>query len=296
MRRMSLRLAPLFACVLIVVLGLGACASREGNHWRGVRHGEVFAVVFSPVETTPIDAIWPEASRQFAYDLANRVDVMGRDADGWAAEDAPKSSAQTTIAAAAGADWTVNTRLISLDLGPSPFGPQWVAKVEMRVVDATGHEVFRKIAHGTNLAETSVKMVAIQFRPEVKAAWAACGEAVSALIERLKLRNEAALPSEAVTPPPSVPPVAITVTSVPDHADVLIDGKFRGTTPLALTLAQTPIEVRIERQGRTPWIRTLTPVEGMQIAPALEEVPAPAGSQPAPASVPAPAPAPAAAP
>lgn len=286
MQGMSLRLIPF----LVITALLSACASRDANRWHGTRNHEIFAVVFAPVDSTPIDAIWPDAAQQLAYDLANRVDILGRDADGWAAEGAPRSTA--TPVQIAGADWSVSTRVTSLDLGASPFGPQWVAKVEMRVVDAAGREVFRKSTHGTQIVDPSPKFMAPESRPEAKATWAACSEAVSALIEHLKLRNEIPLPAPVVVAPPIAGPenAQITIDSIPGHADVLIDGTFRGTTPLALTLPTKPVEIRIERQGRLPWVRTLTPEAGMQLTPALEEpVSAPAPTAPA-------APAPAAAP
>lgn len=282
------RLALFLTCGLVAVLALGACANSERSRWKGERKGETFAVVFAPVDTTAIDALYPQAAQQFAYDLANRVDFLGKDANGWAAVDAPRSNA--TLAVIPGADWSVTTRLISLELGPSPFGAQWVAKVEMRAVDSAGREIFRKTTHGTQVDETSPKMMAPAARPQVKAAWSACGEAVSALIDRLRLRNEIAFvvaQAPAPVPSPPVEPVQITISSIPDHADVLIAGKFRGTTPLALTLPSVAVEIRIERQGRLPWTRTLTPETGMQIAPALEEILAPV---PAPASAPAAAP------
>ena len=282
---------------LVAIFTLGACANRETSRWQGARKGETFAVVFAPVDTTAIDALYPDASLQFAYDLANRVDFLGKDANGWAAADAPRSN--TTLAVIPGADWSVTTRLISLELGPSPLGPQWVAKIEMRAADSAGREVFRKSTHGTQVDETSPKMMAPASRPQAKAAWSACGEAVSALIDRLRMRNEIPFPvAQPTAPVPSAEPVQITITSIPDHADVLIDGKFRGTTPLALTLPPVAVEIRIERQGRRPWMRTLTPEAGMQIAPALEEVPvhapaAPSAAEPVSVPVPAPVPVPA---
>lgn len=292
MHSMSLPLTRLTLSVLfglVAVFPLGACATRDASTWKGVRTGETFAVVFAPVDTTAIDALFPEASKQFSYDLANRIDFLGRDANGWAAMDAPRSS--TTLAVIPGADWTVTTRLIALDLGPSPFGPQWVAKVEMRAADSAGREVFRKTTHGTQVDETSPKMMAPAAKPQVKAAWSACGEGVSALIERLRIRNEIPLPVvQPVVAPPSIEPVQITITSIPDHADVMINGTFRGTTPLALTLSPVPVVIRIERQGRLPWTRTLTPEVGMQIAPALEEATAPVPSAPIPTLTPAAAP------
>jgi hypothetical protein len=284
----ALRLALFLALGMVTLATLSSCANRTTDRWQPERKGTTFAVVFVPVDTTPIDALFPEASQQFAFDLANRVNFLGRDARGWVAADAPRATSALVVLPVA--DWTVSTRLLTLDLGPSPFGPQWVAKVEMRVADSSGREVFRKTTHGTKVDEVSPKLMSPAAKPQSQAAWSACGEAVSALIEHLKLRNEIPLPPVV----PAVPTVTelvkvqLTIASTPDHADVLIDGKFRGTTPLAVTLPSLPVEIRIERQGRQPWIRTLTPEVGMQLAPALEEL--------APAPVPVPSPVPAVSP
>jgi hypothetical protein len=271
---------------LLFLVTLGGCAERDVNRWHGSKPDQVFAVVFAPVDIAPLAPIWPEGSVQFAYDLANRVDFLGRDANGWAAETAPLSAGKEQKPID-GADWTVSTKLISVELGASPFGPQFVAKIEMHAVDKSGKLVFLKTAHGTCLNETSPKLMSPEAKPESRAAWAACANGVSALIERIRLRSE--LPDEVpvAAPAPLPATVQVMITSVPDHADVLIDGKFRGSTPLALTLPTKPLTMRIERQGHQPWSRELTPAEGMQVAPALEPLaPAPVAPQqvtPAPA-------------
>lgn len=280
-----MRSAHLLICGLLLLVGLGGCAEREVNRWHGSKIDQAFAVVFAPVDAAPLASIWPEGSVQFAFDLANRVDFLGRDANGWADESASLSAgkAQKPIA---GADWTVSTKLVSIDLGPSPFGPQFVAKIEMHVVDSTGKLVFLKTAHGTCLNESSPKLMSPEAKPESRAAWAACANGVSALIERIRLRSE--LPDEALAVTPAPVTVQVMVTSVPDHADVLVDGKFRGSTPLALSLPTISVTIRIERQGHQPWSRELTPAEGMHIAPALEPVPVPVpATKPAPESGPA---------
>ena len=284
------RLVLFLALAVVTTVTLASCANRTTDRWQPEHKGDAFAVVFVPVDTAAIDAVYPDASQQFAFDLANRVNFLGRDAHGWVATDAPRASA--ALAVIAGADWTVTTRLLSIDLGPSPFGPQWVAKVEMRAADRAGHEIFRKTAHGTKVDETSPKLMSPAAKPQAQATWTACGEAASALIEHLKLRNEVPLPAvepQAPTPPPVVT-VQMIIASIPDHADVLVDGKFRGTTPLALNLPSVPVEIRIERQGRIPWTRTLTPEVGMQLAPALEEIASAPAIVPVPAPIPAPAP------
>lgn len=275
-----MRALPLLLPILLAV----GCADREANHWKGAAKEGSFAVVFLPVETAPIDAVWKDGSQKFAFDLANKVDFLGKDADGWSSTDLPRSG--TEPEAVPGAGWTVTTRLLSLEIGPSPLGPQWVAKAEMRAFDKDKREVFRRSAHGTHSTEGSPKLMSPEAKPEVQAAWTACANAADALMDALRVRQDLPYAPAPVAPvPPPVVTVQVTVTSIPDHADVLVDGKFRGTTPLAAGLPTKPLLIRIERQGYQPWSRELTPEEGMQIAPALEPL--------APSAPPAPAPAPA---
>lgn len=282
--------------LLLLCLALFAavgCASRSSNRWTGHKNSDEFTVLFAPVDTTLLATVWPDAGNQFAFDLANRVDILGKDANAWALESLPVSSdaAWTAgkVAAAEGADWIVLTRITALDLGPSPLGPQWVAKAEMQAFDAHGKAVFLKTTHGTALKVDTPKQMSPDGKPEAIAAWGACTNAVSGLIEALRVRQE--LPAPVVVAPTPAPapavPVIVTVTSIPDHADVLVDGKFRGTTPLALTLTSAPVLLRIERQGFQPWQREVTPSADMQVSPALEVMPQAAPQAAPPATAPA---------
>jgi hypothetical protein len=280
----------LLLCLALLAVG---CASRSSNRWTGQKPAGEFTVLIAPVAVPQLAAVWPDAGQQFAFDLANRIDILGKDANAWALETLPVSGDpawNSHVAAADGANWIVQTKILDLQLGPSPLGPQWVAHAEMRAVDAKGTVVFLKSAHGTAQNVDMAKLMAPDSRPDSLAAWGACTNAVSALIEALRVRQEipaavVAQPAPAPAPVEPVVPVAITVTSVPDHADVLVDGKFRGTTPLALTLSTAAVKLRIERQGFQPWERELVPSADLQISPALTPLPqaAPAEPQPAPA-------------
>lgn len=275
-----MRALPLLLSVLLAT----GCAERETNQWKGTPAEGTFAVVFLPVDTAPIDAVWKDGSRKFAFDLANKVDFLGKDADGWSLATLPRSGTEPEVVPGAG--WTVATRLLSLEIGPSPLGPQWLAKAEMRAFDKDKREVFRRTAHGTRSTEGSPKLMSPESKPEVQAAWTACANAAEALMDALRVRQDLPYQPPVAPAPAPVVTVQVTITSIPDHADVLVDGKFRGTTPLAVGLPTKPLLIRIERQGSQPWSRELTPEEGMQIAPALEPLAPPA----APAPVPAPAP------
>lgn len=286
------------AAVLVCALAFAGlvssgCASRAELTWPGHKPDKVFAVLFVPADTTPIDNIYPQASPTFAFDLANRINRLGKDARGWADPSLPRSGSpqwaeKNPVAAAAQADWVVFTSILSVVEGPSPLGTQLIANVEMRAIDHNGKTVFLKSAHGTAPAETSPKLMADASKPASQAAWNAACNACSALIDALRVRQDRFIdvPVSPVVPPAEpVEQVVITVSSIPEHADVLVDGKFRGTTPLALTLPTKPALIQLERQGYRPWKRELIPAKDMQISPALEAegqaVPAPApASQP----------------
>lgn len=307
MRDMANRfLCPFLALAALLALVCG-CASRSTLTWPGHNPGKHFAVVFAPADTTPIDAAYPKASTDFAFDLANRVNLLGQDAKAWAAPELPRSGSpawEKPVAGAETADWVVFTCVLSVVEGPDPFsGAQQKAVVEMRAIDKSGKTVFRKLAIGTAPSEVSPKLMSDGSKPVSQAAWNAATMACSALEDALRVRQDrqvdAPYAAPVVVPAAVVEPVIITIRSIPDHADVLIDGKFRGTTPLAVTLPTTAVLIQIERQGYHAWKRELIPAKDLQIEPALEAegLPvAPVPPAPAPVAPPAVEPAPAAAP
>ena len=63
--------------------------------------------------------------------------------------------------------------------------------------------------------------------------------------------------------------IDVSISSIPENADIFVDGIFRGTTPFTLPLPVTEQTIRIERAGYTPWERTVKPSPGMKIQPAL---------------------------
>ncbi len=286
-------------CSFLVLAALTAawtatgCSSRAALTWPGHKPDKRFAVLFAPADTTPIDAIYAQAAPTFAFDLANRINLLGQDARGWADPSLPRSGAPawaSPVPAAADADWVVFTTVLSVVEGPSPLGTQLVAQVEMRAIDKHGKTVFLKSAHGTALNETSPKLMADASKPAAQAAWSAASNASSALIDALRVRQDRFIDAPyapAAVAPVAVEQVVITVSSIPDHADVLVDGKFRGTTPLALTLPNTATLIQIERQGYHAWKRELIPAKDLQIEPALQPV-----GEPVPVPTPAAGPTP----
>lgn len=281
------------AALAAAALAIAACTPRDANTWHAaepggsIRHevhtGELvqrrLAVAFAPVAIGPLRTVWPEARDTFAYDLADRIDVLGKkaDADGYAAGDLPGSDDQAwtrwPVTAARGADYVALTTITELKVvegsmtgSGSPVTA--TALAEMRVLDTHGNVVFQRRGRGDWSGMTSPKLIGPANRPETRVAWLACSNAVGALLEWLEKRNEAVADGPAPTAERSV---AIEVASDPPGADVLVDGIFRGNTPCTLTLPARPLLMRIERRGYEAWEHRLTPEAGIKIRPALEK-------------------------
>jgi len=82
--------------------------------------------------------------------------------------------------------------------------------------------------------------------------------------EEISLDDAALLPAK---PPAAAPQPAasskdelsvVTFTSVPDHAEITVDGKFFGTTPSSIRLPPGDHSVTIEKSVFKPWQRIMT--------------------------------------
>lgn len=280
----------------LVALVLTACVPRERNTWHPVQPGGAPArtgaspgeaaepargttVVFAPIGTGPLAKVWPEAAQSFAYDLAARIDVLGRkaDADGFAGVTLPASDDTAwrswPVDGTRGASFVVLTTVVSLErkeeLVNAGGGPRVTcgALVEMRALDPHGNVLFQKRGRGDWSGQTSPKFSGPDSRPESRAVWDACSNAVGALLDFLEKRNEAA---SAGGPQPVVEAlVEVMVDSDPPGADVLVDGIFRGTTPCTLRLPSRRLPLRLELPGHQAWERVLIPEAGMRIKPPL---------------------------
>jgi hypothetical protein len=284
-------LRPVLAAV---VLCLVACTPRDANTWhpappggtpapREQRPGEAsprsLAVVFAPVAIGQLAAIYPDARIGFAYDLADRIDVLGSkaDADGLAAPDTPDSDdaawSRWPNDAMRGADLVVLTTMVSLERHESVAitrdgKPITVtAIVEMRALDSYGNVVFKKRGRGDWQGTVSPKYPSAQAKPESQASWEACSNAVGALLGFLEHRNEAAAGGPT---PTGEQLVEVQVSSDPEGADVLVDGIFRGSTPCTLKLPLKRLSMRIQRSGYETWEQVMVPDAAMRIRPALD--------------------------
>ena len=57
--------------------------------------------------------------------------------------------------------------------------------------------------------------------------------------------------------------VSILIDSRPDYAEIRIDGKFIGTTPLNYRLSPGVHKLELTRGRFSPWVRELTVTEGL---------------------------------
>ncbi len=283
------------AALALAILALAACTPRDRNTWhpappggespaRAQRPDEAAprrtAVVFAPVAIGDLSVTWPQAAERFAYDLADRIDVLGAkaDADGLAAPDLPASDDAAwrawPVEGTSGADLVVLTVVQSIERKDAPAATQGgravtcMTLVEMRALDAYGNVVFAKRGRGDWTGVPSPKFPGPEAKPESKTTWEACSNAVGALLEFLEKRNEAVATGPA---PTAEVLVDVEIASDPSGADVLVDGIFRGTTPCALKLPVKRQAIRIERGGHVAWERVMVPDAGMKIRPALEK-------------------------
>jgi hypothetical protein len=61
---------------------------------------------------------------------------------------------------------------------------------------------------------------------------------------------------------PAAQPATVVVKSTPPGADINVDGKWMGSTPSNIQLVPGDHEVSIEKDGLTPWQRTMTVTAG----------------------------------
>ncbi len=63
--------------------------------------------------------------------------------------------------------------------------------------------------------------------------------------------------NETVAPPPELQKHRITVASLPDNADIEVDGSFVGNTPSGVDLTPGQHKIVVKKNGYTPWERTI---------------------------------------
>lgn len=68
--------------------------------------------------------------------------------------------------------------------------------------------------------------------------------------------------------------IKIEISPTPNNCDLEINGVYKGSTPTSVELAQgATITVKLTKAGYMPWEKTVSPEQGMRIAPELEKKP-----------------------
>jgi hypothetical protein len=320
----------------VCVLSITGCATRASNRWQPQPDAPAQAaapasapatakaestpspkpadkssatriVLFAPTAIAPIAAIYPEARTDYPYDLAQRVDLLVRDADGRAGERLPASDdaawSKGRVAATAGAHVVVLSFIEEVHAVPGVSRPNgrhdtFVATARMVCLDVDGKEIYAKTATGEAEGQQSPKFMGASNRPECVAAWNALSNALGGVRQYLEgamdISNQPHRASLDQAPAPAAL-VDVVIDSQPARADILVDGVYRGTTKQKLKLPERPVKIRLELAGYKPWEREMTPNPDMRVEPVLEPLAESAPAQePAPAdpaAAPAPAPA-----
>ncbi len=94
---------------------------------------------------------------------------------------------------------------------------------------------------------------------------------LAALMGRLAERPPA--PRAAAGPRPST--IAVSVSSQPPGADILIDGIMRGNTPAEVKLEPGLHALELRRDGYLPWVTSFTPETLNSLCPTLSPLPPP---------------------
>jgi hypothetical protein len=71
--------------------------------------------------------------------------------------------------------------------------------------------------------------------------------------------------------PPTIRKVSVLIESNPTNADIEVDGVYVGATPVQLSLKEGVHFVRISREGRIPWERSVKAYNGLTVSPTLVE-------------------------
>ena len=284
---------PAVLLSLITLAGFTGCM-RDTNRWTAQdaaakpaavtvdqAGGNTRIVLFPPVALGALASIYPDARLEFAHDMANRIDLLGKDADGRVGESLPESGSTEwdhgRVAATGGAHLVVLTKVVELrrvDGAADVHGviDRQIAVIEVRAIDVDGRVVLSRQVKGEAPVTRSGKFIGPGNEPESLATWqalsTACGLVNTYLAEHQDLRS---VPKQEV--PNGINLIDVAFDSDPSKADILIDGAFRGTTPQVLPLPGKEVTVSIERQGYQPWTRKLVPVTGMKIQPALVALP-----------------------
>lgn len=238
-------------------------------------------VIFAPVAVGNLTDRYPQAASDLANGMASRLTLRVAGVRANFSETLPASDAaawsEGVQGLTSGAHLTVLTVIEEYAVKTAPpginTGEQMMARVHVRGLDATGNQVWHKadVIAVPNREDPKNRHIG---GPQGQVAWEACNAVLTSLAywltqtagDDLKLRVTAS--GEPM--PDAAQLIDVQIDSDPPGADILVNGVFRGTTPMTVPLPQLEIELRLQRQGHQPWTNRMTPAADMQIKPGLE--------------------------
>lgn len=140
------------------------------------------------------------------------------------------------------------------------------ASINLRIIDvATGEMV-----DSLNLSSSSTVSLPKSVSTSTTYDWvpllqSAIQNSEEEILESVKSLNPAHMKA--------VETVSVSFDSSPQGADVIINGNFRGNTPVTLDLVPEKSVILVEMQGYQAWNRDFIPAEGMAVSPTLRELP-----------------------
>lgn len=146
------------------------------------------------------------------------------------------------------------------------------ARVQLRVLDKAGKELWRKVHSARKPHKRSPKFSGGSNLPASRAIWDANRKCIVALKGWLDVQSDREMFDGRQAYPYIPAHITLTLDSVPSGADVLINGELKGTTPCVLKVMDREITLRIERAAYLPWQRIFTPSEDMALKPSLQAV------------------------
>ena len=234
-------------------------------------------VLFAPVDLGPLAEIYPDADLVYARNMAQRIDATVQDSRAFVGSALPDSGdprweAEGMLGEARGAHVVVLTRITNIERRNRP-GTDDMVVVTARMVALRGDgvEVWRKTTESSYSLRLNIRaQLQPAGQPESRAAWEACRRNLTALRYWLELQPDLTVTDPADDPEEEMAPlVDVQIDSDPQNADIIVNGTFRGHTPMTVPLPVRELTLRIERQGYHPWERKITPSSAMNLSPAL---------------------------
>ena len=263
-----------FICFCLLICVLAACqrervwvepSSAAGEDPNNISAIDGRLVLIAPGAMDKVKTTYSDAPRGYAKQVINWLDGTVGSTSFLYAPSLPNGAdaqwGQGPIAGAKGANLVVLINLLELDeidgiKGPGGPKKNIQAKVQMRVINAQGQEVWTK-THIASVPNTnSPKFRGGPGSAPGRAIWNANKKCMNALKDWLDAKSDKdTFGKVAKTEPvqPALGKVKVIFNSTPIGADIVIDGQFKGNTPLELYLPNKEMTISIEQAAHHSW-------------------------------------------